>query len=58
MGIVIHPKNSIIKWLDVDTTVTASVNAPLFGHIYLHLGIPTFLRCTARIECGPYFRFQ
>ena len=44
MGILIRPKNTIIKWLDVDTTVTASVNAPLFGHIYLHLGIPTFLR--------------
>ena len=44
MGIVIHSKNTIIKWLDVDTTVTASVNAPLFGHIYLHLVIPTFLR--------------
>ena len=52
MGIVIHPKNTknlaflltIIKWLDIDTTVTASVNAPLFCHIYLHLGIPTFLR--------------
>ena len=51
MGIVIHPKNknlafllTIIKWLDFDATVTASVNAPLFCHIYLHLATPTFLR--------------
>ena len=56
LGFVIHPKNTnnlvlifpeflltIVKCLVIDITVTDSVNASSFCHIYLHLGIPTFL---------------
>ena len=34
---------TIIKCLVIDITVTGSANAPSFCHIYLHLGISTFL---------------
>ena len=34
---------TVIEWLGIDLTGTDSVNAPLFGHIYILFGIPTFL---------------